>query len=532
MRFFSALLSLGTARAGLEVAFVDVFDLTYADHGTSSLKDLSCYRANTHCGGEFDGNATGAWRRVGDFGNNGYGQPAAPLLVVRATIDDPDAVARPVAMAMNWTNKKGLSTHGSRDGGLFTPVCPAGYAALGSVAIYHEILKSTITPSNFPDLYCVRTAYTKSLAAADLTSAWTDNGSGCTYSGSVWTQPNTSMPFFAGASSSYDAPSGLATLDLSKVKVVADPAGCVAPEQVHLALGYTPATMAVQWSTQDNAAAPTSESTVQWSLDGKSWTDAMTATGEAHAFTIDSGRTWYNHVANMTGLRPATRYYYRVGGAESGWSQVFDFRSQVDADTLAASLPQHHLVFGDMGAACAFTLCDACTCDQVCDASTCAGSKNRSAGLVSELGTATHIVHTGDFAYNLADGGGTVGDQFFRNIEQIAARVPYMVSVGNHENSDNHLAHYTERFRLMPANDAATPTQTTINGKAPNNWWFSWDDGLVHYVAISTEVYFGVGPADGAARQFAWLEADLKKANANRANVPWIVVHGHRSVYC
>ena len=30
----------------------------------------------------------------------------------------------------------------------------------------------------------------------------------------------------------------------------------------------------------------------------------------------------------------------------------------------------------------------------------------------------------------------------------------------------------------------------------------------------------------------SWFEADLAKANANRAKVPWIVVHGHRSVYC
>lgn len=71
-----------------------------------------------------------------------------------------------------------------------------------------------------------------------------------------------------------------------------------------------------------------------------------------------------------------------------------------------------------------------------------------------------------------------------------------------------------------------------------NNWWYSWDDGLVHYVAISTEVYFGVpgvgasGPIGSVKKQFEWLKADLRAANANRDNVPWIVVHGHRSVYC
>ena len=45
------------------------------------------------------------------------------------------------------------------------------------------------------------------------------------------------------------------------------------------------------------------------------------------------------------------------------------------------------------------------------------------------------------FMLDLTDGkqevsyaGGTVGDGFFRNVEQIAAYVPYMPSHGNHEN--------------------------------------------------------------------------------------------------
>ena len=68
-----------------------------------------------------------------------------------------------------------------------------------------------------------------------------------------------------------------------------------------------------------------------------------------------------------------------------------------------------------------------------------------------------------------------------------------------------------------------------------NDWYYSWDAGLVHYVATSTEVWFGVhavGETDTCSKQLEWLKADLAKANANRANIPWIVVHGHRSIYC
>jgi hypothetical protein len=63
--------------------------------------------------------------------------------------------------------------------------------------------------------------------------------------------------------------------------------------------------------------------------------------------------------------------------------------------------------------------------------------------------------------------------------------------------------------------------------------YYSWDAGLVHYIAISTEVWFGVGGIDVNRKSLlAWLEADLKAANANRDKVPWIIAHGHRDIYC
>jgi hypothetical protein len=71
-------------------------------------------------------------------------------------------------------------------------------------------------------------------------------------------------------------------------------------------------------------------------------------------------------------------------------------------------------------------------------------------------------------------------------------------------------------------------------GCAPNNWFYSWDEGLVHFVAVSTELYFHPEHlAHGAARQRAWLQKDLAAANlpARRAQVPWVIVFGHRPLY-
>ena len=58
-------------------------------------------------------------------------------------------------------------------------------------------------------------------------------------------------------------------------------------------------------------------------------------------------------------------------------------------------------------------------------------------------------MHCGTQGYNLDDDGGKIGDQFMRNIEQIAAYVPYMAGIGNHEDGRVALAHYTERYVVL-----------------------------------------------------------------------------------
>lgn len=98
------------------------------------------------------------------------------------------------------------------------------------------------------------------------------------------------------------------------------------------------------------------------------------------------------------------------------------------------------------------------------------------------------VLHVGDFAYNLDSNNGETGDRFFSNIEPVTSSLPYMISHGNHEDGDVSLARFTESWRHMPSNNG---TVTSINGDAPNNWFFSWDAGLVHYVSISTEIQGG-----------------------------------------
>eukprot|EP01059_Diplonema_ambulator_P028959 TRINITY_DN47_c0_g4_i2.p2 TRINITY_DN47_c0_g4~~TRINITY_DN47_c0_g4_i2.p2 ORF type:complete len:561 (+),score=220.40 TRINITY_DN47_c0_g4_i2:44-1684(+) len=292
-------------------------------------------------------------------------------------------------------------------------------------------------------------------------------------------------------------------------------------DQVHASLGKAQSELVVEWNTPDN----NEKQIIRYGLSKDSLN--MTADADSRKFTIDFGREFHTHVATMTGLATNTRYYYQVGDALSGYSDVYDIMNR---RMPAPGQPYKHILFGDMGAACAFTLCKACShYSWNCDKFTC--RENTTVGLVSET-DADMFLHVGDFAYDLASGDGALGDFFFRNIEQVAAYTPYMVSHGNHEDSEANLAHFVERFRLMPSN-AVPPQFATKNGVTTNTMYFSWDHGLVHYIAMSTELWFGITDGNTTLDTFiAWVKDDLDKANKNRANVPWIVMHGHRSIYC
>ena len=68
------------------------------------------------------------------------------------------------------------------------------------------------------------------------------------------------------------------------------------------------------------------------------------------------------------------------------------------------------------------------------------------------------------------------------------------------------------------------------HGAAPSrtSQWYSIDLGLIHFVILDLDPG---PPAVFAGAQAAWAAADLAAADANRANVPWIVVTSHYPLY-
>jgi len=164
--------------------------------------------------------------------------------------------------------------------------------------------------------------------------------------------------------------------------------------------------------------------------------------------------------------------------------------------------------------------------------------------LIQRLDGYAFISHIGDLAY--ADDESRSKYEEIWNLWQsemqpIAAYKPYMTLPGNHDIdcnsvsgvigcqswSDNCTA-YNNRFR-MPS---------MYSGGA-FNMWYSFNYSNVRFIMMDTETDFPKAPegphtqynAGPFGNQIAWLEQELKAANQDRKNHPWLIVSGHRPFY-
>ena len=73
-------------------------------------------------------------------------------------------------------------------------------------------------------------------------------------------------------------------------------------------------------------------------------------------------------------------------------------------------------------------------------------------------------------------------------------------------------------------------TPSNINGIIPNvanNHWFTYVVGPATFISMSTEAYFFY---QGYEAQYAFMDSVLSKVD--RTVTPWVIVYGHRSIYC
>eukprot|EP01117_Protostelium_nocturnum_P019934 TRINITY_DN8769_c0_g1_i2.p1 TRINITY_DN8769_c0_g1~~TRINITY_DN8769_c0_g1_i2.p1 ORF type:complete len:565 (+),score=96.74 TRINITY_DN8769_c0_g1_i2:238-1932(+) len=212
----------------------------------------------------------------------------------------------------------------------------------------------------------------------------------------------------------------------------------------------------------------------------------------------------------VKGLEAGARYYYIIGGNQTGWSEERHFTA---ASINVPSRPVNFVSFGDLGKWAED------------------GTEEHWNNGFQALSTVEHITAKRDnidFVLNIGDLAYAVGyspqwDEFMNQIQPVAAYVPWMTTPGNHEtdypNSGSYYkgkdsggecgVPYEKRF-LMPIEQSTH--------------WYSFNYGPVHIIAFSTEHNFTVG-----SKQYKWMVKDL--ASVDRKVTPWLVVAGHRPMY-
>ncbi|KAG1708866.1 hypothetical protein DVH05_022500 [Phytophthora capsici] len=303
------------------------------------------------------------------------------------------------------------------------------------------------------------------------------------------------------------------------------------PQQLHLAYaGTSPGTaMTVSWATY----AEMNDSSV-WIGSSEDALELIDAHVTQASYYHDATYNMFHHHATVSNLTPHTKYFYKVG-SKTNPKYTSDVYSFITARAATDNSTFNMVIYGDFGAG------------------------NESKDTLAYVNTLNVdnvdlIYHLGDIGY--ADDAWLMPDQvdgFFyekvyndwmNSMASVMSSVPYMVLVGNHEyechspacaasaermNALRNFTAYNSRFR-MPSKE--------VGGTL--NMWYSFEHGPIHFTSVSSETDYKGEPSNEFADpprngnfgdQLTWVEADLKKADANRANVPWLIVGMHRPLY-
>ncbi|MEI7576463.1 MAG: metallophosphoesterase family protein [Armatimonadota bacterium] len=249
------------------------------------------------------------------------------------------------------------------------------------------------------------------------------------------------------------------------------------PSQVHISYGEDPTRMMrVMWQT----ASPTGTRTVEY---GETKELGMVAPGIQPTYPYQTGAICE---ATLYNLKPKTKYFYRVGSKEGGFSPVREFMT-------AEPDPKEFVftAYGDHGVSS--------------DA-----AKNVENVLFEK--PAFHLM-LGDISY--ANGDQPIWDKYLQQIEPMTSVIPYMLTLGNHENEDIKIDGASTKIGYM-----STLARFAMPG-AEN--WYTFDYGCARFVSINSDAYKAPGHLE-------WLDATLATARKD-PSVKWIVVMQHHPVY-
>jgi hypothetical protein len=204
----------------------------------------------------------------------------------------------------------------------------------------------------------------------------------------------------------------------------------------------------------------------------------------------------------MTGLKEGNHlYFYRVGLKGGNYSEIFSFKTHPG---VAVQNVNFHIC-GDLGQ----TSNTQSTLNEIAE---------NEADLYSDI-LSGGIVSMGDLSY--ANGDEPLWDSFGNLLTKVAATIPTMTTLGNHEWFDDHSYNFTAYL--------ARYTNPPVDGK--RELYYSYNAGLVHWVMVAgychemesthTQPCLAAG-----SPQATWLEADLSAVD--RSITPWVFVVFHQ----
>ncbi|KIN08412.1 hypothetical protein OIDMADRAFT_187792 [Oidiodendron maius Zn] len=318
-----------------------------------------------------------------------------------------------------------------------------------------------------------------------------------------------------------------------------------APTQIRLAYAGTNG-MSVSWNTNQQLQRPT----VTF---GSSEHRLSRSASSETSITYESSSTWNNHVT-LTDLAPDTKYFYMPMCG----NQTYSFTT---ARKVGSPEPYKFAMVGDMGTFGPDGL--STTVGKGAANPLQPGAMTTIQSLNSLKSSYDFIWHVGDIAYadawlkeekggyitplNTSDNGAVydrILNDFYNEVEEISSDTPYMVSPGNHEaNCDN-----GSNLTICVAGQTnftgfrAHWNMPSAQSGGLENFWYSFDHGMVHYVQFNTETDFpnapdlpggsaneDAGPFAPNGTQLEWLKRDL--ASVDREKTPWIIAAGHRPWY-
>ncbi|KAF2247935.1 Metallo-dependent phosphatase [Trematosphaeria pertusa] len=326
--------------------------------------------------------------------------------------------------------------------------------------------------------------------------------------------------------------------------------------------------LAVKGPNAWNTYQKLDQACVQYGTSSDALTSEACSTDSA---TYPTSRT-YSNAVTLTGLTPATTYYYKIVSTNSSVEHFSSPRVAGDKTPFSMNAVIDMGVYGADGYTIQGDMSKRDTIPQI-DPSLNHTTIGRLANTVDDYEL---IIHPGDFAYaddwfykpkNLLDGKDAfqaILETFYNQLAPIAGRKPYMASPGNHEaacqeipyttglcpDGQENFTDFMNRFgKMMPTAFTSTSSDNTakVNANkaqalAKPPFWYSFEYGMIHVTMIDTETDFAnapdqpggsagldSGPFGTATQQLDFLAADL--ASVDRSVTPWLVVAGHRPWY-